>query len=68
VILTALVFPAYDKFPKGASEDMIQDSIRKSINVINRKLPGFKQVRAVEFRQTEFEKTTSKKIKRHLVK
>lgn len=68
IILTALVFPAYDKFPKGASEDLIQDSIRKSINVVNRKLPGFKQVKAVEFRQTEFEKTTSKKIKRHLVK
>ena len=27
-----------------------------------------KQVKAVEYRQTEFEKTTSKKIKRHLVK
>ena len=35
---------------------------------MNRRLPGFKQVKAVEYRQTEFEKTTSKKIKRHLVK
>lgn len=68
IILTAVVFPAYDKFPKGAGEEMIQESIRKSITAVNRKIPGFKQVRAVEFRQTEFEKTTSKKIKRHLVK
>ena len=34
---------------------------------MNRKLPGFKQVKGVELRDTEFEKTTSKKIKRHLV-
>ena len=44
------------------------ESVRKSINNVNRRLPGFKQVKAVEIRQTEFEKTTSKKIKRHLVK
>lgn len=68
VILTAVVFPATDRFPTGASEELIRESIRNSINQMNRKLPGFKQVKAVEFRDTEFEKTTSKKIKRHLVK
>lgn len=68
IILTAVVFPAYDKFPTGASEELIRESIRNSINAMNRRLPGFKQVKAVEYRQTEFEKTTSKKIKRHLVK
>ena len=68
IFLTAVVFPAYDKFPTGASEELIRESIRNSINAMNRRLPGFKQVKAVEYRQTEFEKTTSKKIKRHLVK
>lgn len=68
IILTAVVFPAYDKFPTGASQELIRESIRNSINAMNRRLPGFKQVKAVEYRQTEFEKTTSKKIKRHLVK
>ena len=68
IILTAVVFPAYDKFPTGANEELIRESIRNSINAMNRRLPGFKQVKAVEYRQTEFEKTTSKKIKRHLVK
>lgn len=61
IILTAVVFPAYDKFPTGASEELIRESIRNSINAMNRRLPGFKQVKAVEYRQTEFEKTTSKK-------
>ena len=68
VILTAVVYPNYDKLPVGASEELVLESIRKSINNVTRRLPSFKQVKAVEIRQTEFEKTTSKKIKRHLVK
>ncbi len=68
VILTAVVYPQYDKLPTGASEELMLESIRKSINNINRRLPSFKQIKAVELRNTEFEKTTSKKIKRHLVK
>ncbi len=68
VILTAIVYPNYEKLPAGASEELIMESIRKSINQVNRRLPGFKQVKAIELRDTEFEKTTSKKIKRHLVK
>ncbi len=68
VILTAVVYPNFDKLPAGATEELMHESIRKSINQINRRLPGFKQVKALELRSTEFEKTTSKKIKRHLVK
>ncbi len=68
VILTVIAYPNYEKLPAGASEELIHESIRKSINEVNRRLPGFKQVKALELRDTEFEKTTSKKIKRHLVK
>ena len=68
VILTAVVFPNYSKFAEGASDDDIKESIRKSINAVNKKLPTFKQIKAVEVRKTEFEKTTTKKIKRQLVK
>ncbi|MBQ9162364.1 MAG: AMP-binding protein [Clostridia bacterium] len=68
VILTAVIYPNRDKFPTGSSDELIQNSIRNSINQLNRKLPGFKQIRNIELRKTEFEKTTSKKIKRHLVK
>ena len=68
VILTAVVFPNLDKFPTGVAMELVQESIRNSINQINRRLPTFKQVKAVEIRETEFEKTTTKKIKRHLVK
>ena len=68
VILTAVVFPNLDKFPTGVAMELVQESIRNSINQINRRLPTFKQVKAVEIRETEFEKTTTKKIQRHLVK
>lgn len=68
VILTAIVYPAFDKFEKGTDVTDIADSIKQSITVLNKKLPSFKQIRNIELRQNEFEKTTSRKIKRFLVK
>ena len=68
VVLTAVVYPDYSKFPADATEETIYETIRKTINTINKKLPTYKQIKAVEIRKTEFEKTTTKKIKRQLVK
>lgn len=68
VVLTAVVFPDFSKFPAGVTDDEIKESIRKSINAVNKRLPSFKQIKSVEIRKTEFEKTTTKKIKRQLVK
>ncbi len=68
VSLTALVYPAFDKFEKGAAIEDIGKVIKSDIAELNKKLPGFKQIRDVELRTTEFEKTTSRKIKRYLVK
>lgn len=68
VILTVVAYPNYEKLPTGASEEEIREIIHKQIMQINRRLPSFKQMKGLEIRSTEFEKTTSKKIKRHLVK
>jgi len=65
--LVAVIYPNYEKF-EGMGENEIRASIQKSITDLNKKLPSFKQIHKLEFRKTEFEKTTSKKIKRHLVK
>ena len=68
VLLTVVAYPNYEKLPTGATEELIHETIYKQIMQINRRLPSFKQMKALEIRNTEFEKTTSKKIKRHLVK
>jgi len=67
VVLTAVIYPSYAKYPEKAEADF-RDEIQKRITALNKKLPSFKQIRKLEFRKTEFEKTTTRKIKRHLVK
>jgi len=68
VVLTAIIFPDYTKYPEGVTEDEVQEDLEKSIAQVNKKLPSYKQIKKVVLRNYEFEKTTSKKIKRHLVK
>ena len=63
-----MVYPQMDKFERHASHEEIESTIRAQVAKLNRKLVGYKQIRAVEFRYEPFEKTTSKKIKRHLIK
>ncbi len=68
VVLTVVVYPDYSKFPADVDDNTVYDAIKKAINATNKKLPTYKQIKAVEVRKTEFEKTTTKKIKRQLVK
>ena len=67
VVLTAIVVPDYD-FYKDKSPEEIEAKIKEDIRTMNKKLAAFKQVKTVEIREEPFEKTTSRKIKRHLVK
>ncbi len=68
VNLVAIIYPDSSKFPVTATrEDMLKE-IQKQVNELNKKLPTYKHIKGVEIRDTEFEKTTSRKIKRHLVK
>lgn len=41
-----------------------QEKIKESIQGLNRTLPVYKQIASIKFRQNEFEKTTTRKIKR----
>ena len=65
--LYSLIYPAAD-FAEGKSADEMKAFFEGEISKINHKLPTFKQISYVEMRDTEFEKTSSRKIKRHLVK
>jgi long-chain acyl-CoA synthetase len=68
VNLVALVYPDYTKYPEGTPDEDIQSDIEKTIFALNKTLPTYKQVKIIELRTTPFEKTSSKKIKRHLLK
>ncbi|MBO5327183.1 MAG: AMP-binding protein [Clostridia bacterium] len=68
VNLTAVVYPNRDLFPEGATNEQIYKVIDEKIAAINKKIASFKKIKALELRDEEFEKTTSRKIKRHLVK
>ena len=68
VILTAVIYPDYSKFPTEVDENTVKEALKKAINATNKRLPSYKQIKNIEVRKTEFEKTTTKKIKRQLVK
>jgi long-chain acyl-CoA synthetase len=68
VNLTALIYPDITKYPEGTSMKDIQADIERKINAMNKTLPTYKHVKVVELRAVPFEKTSSRKIKRHLLK
>ena len=68
VLLTAVIYPDYTKFPKDVDDDTVYEAVKKAINATNKRLPSYKHIKAIDIRKTEFEKTTTKKIKRQLVK
>ena len=67
--ITAVIYPSDEAVElEGKSEEEKLALIRDAVNTINRSLPVYKQVRDVELCSEEFEKTTTRKIKRFLVK
>ncbi len=68
VSLVALIYPDYNKYPEDTSNDTIKKDLEKSIIALNKRLPTYKQIKQVEIRPTPFEKTSSRKIKRYLLK
>lgn len=66
--LTAVVYPEFSCYPENTDINEIASDIKTRVLELNKKLPSFKQIRNIEIRKTEFEKTTTKKIKRFLVK
>ena len=68
IVLTAVVYPDFNKYDKDTDINEIGADIKQKVLELNKKLPTFKQIRNIEIRKTEFEKTTTRKIKRFLVK
>lgn len=61
--ITAEIFPNQEK-AKELGSDEIEKAIHAEVEAHNARLPVYKQIKRVTFRDTEFEKTTTRKIKR----
>lgn len=66
-VITAIVYPDYDAYKDMSKEDIYR-AVWQKIEEIDKSLPQFKHITALELRDEEFEKTTTRKIKRFLVK
>ncbi len=63
-VITAIIYPAKELLDTE-DNDVILNKIKEDIQNVNKLLPSFKQIRNIEIRKTEFEKTSTRKIKRH---
>ena len=67
IVLTALIYPDLTRF-KGKDPSEIKTFFKGKIEEVNHNLVSYKRVQKIEIVEEPFEKTTSRKIKRHLVK
>ena len=69
--IAAIIVPEFDvikeKYGEISAED-IKEKIWEEVKLTNSKLVSYKHVKQIKIRETEFEKTTTLKIKRYLVK
>ena len=65
-VICAYIYPNFDKAKEMGFEaiEQIKNELKAFVQELNKTLPLFKQIRSVEIRRTEFDKTTTKKIKR----
>lgn len=68
VNLCALVYPNTEIYGETPDKEKAYSDINEKINALNKQLPTFKKIKVLEIVDSPFEKTTTRKIKRHLVK
>ena len=69
IVTDAEAFIEYSEKNKvKITPELVNDIIAEAVKETNKELPSFKQIRKFYVRDSEFEKTTTQKIKRYLVK
>ena len=69
IVITAIVVPNRDAATlRDKTDGEIEKILTNIVTATNKKLPSFKHMTVTEVRFTEFEKTSSRKIKRYKVK
>ena len=65
--LTALIYPDYRSAQNdGLDADEVKARINECLPEINKQLPGYAQIRQIEFLPEDFERTPKRSIKRYL--
>ncbi|MGE5235843.1 MAG: AMP-dependent synthetase/ligase [Acidobacteriota bacterium] len=72
--ITVTIVPDAEEFVRYAersgglvTRELVEAVLNREVRALNRRLPLHKQIRRVGVREVEFAKTTTQKIKRHLV-
>ena len=69
IVTDAEAFIEYSEKNKvKITPELVNDIIVEAVKEVNKELPVYKQIRKFHIRDSEFEKTTTQKIKRYLVK
>ena len=65
--LTALIYPDYHQAElDGMTREALESRLMGDLPEINKLLPGYAQVKKIEFMPEDFERTPKKSIKRYL--
>ena len=69
ITISVHIFPAFDEVKSKLGEDYKEEDLKellaKEIKTANEQMPSYKNVTDFDIRDTEFVKTTTKKIKRY---
>ncbi len=68
-LVSAMIYPNYEQIKNNLKrQDITKEDVQKTVDEavkdVNKKLPKYKKIRSYDISETEFEKTTTKKIKR----
>ena len=66
VYVAAMIYPDPAQTEGLDAYDILRN-LQEAVDEVNKKLPVYKQVQMIHVRETEFEKTASKKIRRELI-
>lgn len=65
--LVALIFPDYEAAEKdGIGKDALEKIMEQNIAAVNQEIPAYSQLKGMQMRDAEFEKTPKRSIKRFL--
>ncbi len=68
-LVSAMIYPNFDQIKNNLkrqeiTKEDVQKTVDEAVKDVNKKLPKYKKIRSYDISEEEFEKTTTKKIKR----